>query len=531
MRQAIGAGPIRNGLTTTSSLALGNIDVRDGLALDAAGISAGTLASDRGVAIVSNGALTTGAITAGSGPVALTGGGTTSVAGTITAIGSTAADITIVRDGAMTLQGLTATRDAQIDAVTGAVSIAGAVGLGRNYRVSGSGVTLGAPGAVTQRADGAITITAGAGGITGLEGLALRSDADGSGNDPLTLAVTAPSATGIAFAPGTSLFGGTSRQSDVQLQLNDAASPISLGKVEARSLTGLSTTGALRSGDVNIVRDLTASGASIASGALTASSGAVTLTATGGALTTGAVDAGQGITLTGTDAIATGRLTARDAVTVNAVGAATFGSDVTAGGALTLRGASLGFAGGNVRSGGSIDLLASSGGIVATGGVALASTSTRTSDFVRLQAAGVDGIVLASGSSITAGANRALRIGIFNAAADAPLSLGNVTARSLSALGAANADATILGGAVVSGGSLTFGALDLVDGFAAESTGGNLSVGRLAVTGAGQGISLRAANGTLTVQNDLSASGDVTLESGTALQLGTVESRDGQATL
>ncbi|WP_168711638.1 filamentous hemagglutinin N-terminal domain-containing protein [Sphingomonas sp. PAMC26645] len=531
LRQAIGAGAIRNGLTTTSSLALGNIDVRDGLALDAAGISAGTLASDRGVAIVSNGALTTSAITAGSGPVALTGGGTTSVAGTITAIGSTVADITIVRDGAMTLQGLTATRDAQIDAVTGAVSIAGAVGLGRNYRVSGSGVTLGAPGAVTQRADGAITITAGAAGITGLEGLALRSDANGSGNDPLTLAVTAPSTTGIAFAPGTSLFGGTSRQSDVQLQLNDAASPISLGQVEARSLTGLSTTGALRSGDVNIVRDLTASGASIATGALTASSGAVTLTATGGALTIGAVDAGQGITLTGTDAIATGRLTARDAVTVNAVGAATFGSDVTAGGALTLRGASLGFAGGNVWSGGSIDLLASSGGIVATGGVALASTSTRTSDFVRLQAAGVDGIVLASGSSITAGANRALRIGIFNAAADAPLSLGNVTARSLSALGAANADATVLGGAIVSGGSLTFGALDLVDGFAAKSAGGNLSVGRLAVTGAGQGISLRAANGTLTVQNDVSASGDVTLVSGTALQLGTVESRDGQATL
>ncbi|PTQ65181.1 filamentous hemagglutinin family protein [Sphingomonas sp. PP-CE-3G-477] len=531
LRQAIGAGAIRNGLTTTSSLALGNIDVRDGLALDAAGISAGTLASDRGVAIVSNGALTTGAITAGSGPVALTGGGTTSVAGTITAIGSTVADITIVRDGAMTLQGLTATRDAQIDAVTGAVSIAGAVGLGRNYRVSGSGVTLGAPGAVTQRADGAITITAGAAGITGLEGLALRSDANGSGNDPLTLAVTAPSTTGIAFAPGTSLFGGTSRQSDVQLQLNDAASPISLGKVEARSLTGLSTTGALRSGDVNIVRDLTASGASIATGALTASSGAVTLTATGGALTIGAVDAGQGITLTGTDAIATGRLTARDAVTVNAVGAATFGSDVTAGGALTLRGSTLGFAGGNVRSGGSIDLLASTGGIVATGGVALASTSTRTSDFVRLQAAGVDGIVLASGSSITAGANRALRIGIFNAAADAPLSLGNVTARSLSALGAANADATVLGGAIVSGGSLTFGALDLVDGFAAESAGGNLSVGRLAVTGAGQGISLRAASGTLTVQNDVSASGDVTLVSGTALQLGTVESRDGQATL
>ena len=531
LRQAVGTGAIRGGLTTSGALALGNIDARDALAFEAAGISAGTLASDRGVAIVANGAMTTGAITARGGSVALTGSGATLVAGTISATGSTTADIGIVRDGAVTLQGLTATRDAQIDAGTGAASIAGAVGVGRNYRVSGSGVTLGGAGAATQRADGAITITAGAGGITGLGDLTLRSDANGSGNDAMTLAVTAPSATGIAFAPGTSLFGGRSRQSDVQLQLNDAATPISLGDVEARSLTGLSTTGALRLGDVNIVRDLAASGGSIVTGALTTSAGAVTLAATAGTLTTGAVDAGQGIALTGSDAVATGRLTARDAVTVNAAGAATFGSDVTAGAALTLQAASLGFAGGSVRSGGSIDLLASRGGIVSSGAVALASTSTRASDFVRLQATGVDGIVLAPGSSITAGANRALRVGVFNAAADAPLGLGNISARSLSALGAADADATVLGDTIVSGGSLSFGALDLVDSFAAESTAGNLSVGRLAVTGAGQGISLRAANGTLTVQNDLSASGDVTLASGTALQLGTVESRDGQAAL
>jgi filamentous hemagglutinin family protein len=531
LRQAIGTGAIRNGLTTTGVLTLGNVDVREAIAVDVTGLAAGTLASDRGITIVSDGALASGAITARGGSVALTGSGTTLVAGTITAAGSTAADITIVRDGAMTLQGLAATRDAQIDAATGAASIAGGVGVGRNYRVSGSGVTLGGVGAVTQRADGAITITAGAGGITGLGDLTLRADANGSGNDALILAVTAPSATGIAFAPGTSLFGGTSLQSDVQLQLNDAASPISLGKVEARSLTGLSTNGALRLGDVDIVRDLIASGASIDTGALIASSGAVTLAATAGTLSTGAVDAGHAITMTGSDAVATGRLTAGAAITINGAGALTFGNDVRAGGALTLRGASLGFAGGNVRSGGLIDLLASSGGIIGTGAVALASTSTLTSDFVRLQATGADGIVLAPGSSITAGTAQALRVGMFNATVDAPLSLGNVTARSLSTLASANADATLAGGVIASDGSLTFGALDLVDGFAAESTRGNLSVSRLSVTGAGQGISLRAANGTLAVQNDLSASGDVTLASGTALQLGTVESRDGQALL
>ncbi len=531
LRQAIGAGAIRNGLTTIGALTLGNVDVRDALALNVRGLGAGTLASDRGVSIASNGAITTRAITARGGSLDLTGAGTTLVDGTITASGSSFADLVVAREGAVTLQGLTAARDVQIGSSSGTVTIAGAVDAGRNYQVSGSAVTLGGAGTVVQRAAGAVTITAGAGGITGIEGLTLRSDVNGSGNDPLTLALTASAPTGITFSADSSLIAGTARQSDVRIQLTDAANPILLGRVEARGLTGLTTTGAVRLGDVSTVNSLTATGASISTGALSASAGAVTLTATSGLLVTSAVDAGQGLILTGSDAVITGRLTARDGITVDGVGALTFGGDVRAGGGLTLRGASLGFAGGNLRSGGSIDLLASSGGIVGTGAVALASTSTRTSDFIRLQATGADGIVLAPGSSITAGTDQALRVGVFNATADAPLSLGNVTARSLSALGVANADATLPGGAIVAGGSLTFGALDLVDGFTAESTGGNLSVDRLSVTGAGQGISLRAANGSLTVQNDLSASGDVTLASGTALRLGTVESRDGQATL
>ncbi len=66
------------------------------------------------------------------------------------------------------------------------------------------------------------------------------------------------------------------------------------------------------------------------------------------------------------------------------------------------------------------------------------------------------------------------------------------------------------GGAILSNGALAFGALNLVDSFAAESLNGNLSVGQIAVTGNGQGISLRATKGTLSVQNNLSTSGDVT---------------------
>ncbi len=530
LRQAIGTGAIRNGLTTTGALTLGVVNVRDALSLEGVGVTTGALVSDRSVAIASNGALTTGAITARDGAVALTGSGATLIAGDIAA-SSGNADIVVTRDGAMSLQGLVAARDVRIDAGTGAASVAGGVNAGRNYLVSGGAVTLGGATPVTQRADGVVTIAAGAGGITGLQGLTLRSDRDGSGGDALTLAVTAPSTTGIAFATNTAVLGGSDRQSDVQIRLNDAASPIALGRIEARNLTGVTTTGALRLGDVGIIGDLSARGASIETGALVSGNGSVTLNASGGPLTTGTVIATRAVSMTGGDRITAGRIAAGAGVTIDGAGAVALGGDVLAGDAIALRGASLALTGGTVRGGGAIDLLARTGGIASTGALSLASTSSRSTDFVRLQANGAAGIVLAPGSSITAGTDRALRVGVFNGTADAPLSLGNVTARSLGALAAAGGDATRPGGAIVSGGSLSFGALDLVDSFAAESTGGDLSVARIAVTGAGQGISLRAANGTLAIQNDVAASGDVTLASRSALRLNTVESRDGRAAL
>ncbi len=530
LRQGIGAGAVRNGVTTTGVLTLGAVDVRDALALEGANVTTGTLASDRGVAIVANGALATGAILARDGSVALTGSGATAITGDIAArVG--ASDIVVRRDGAIDLQGLAAARDVRIDAGAGAVAIAGGVAAGRNYLVTGGAVTLGGTTPVTQAADADVTITAGAGGITGLQGLTLRADRDGSGGDALTLAVTAPSSTGIAFATGTRVLGGGDRQSDVQIRLNDAASPITLDRVEARNLTGLNTTGALRLGDATIVGDLTARGGSIDAATLTTASGAVTLVASAGAVTTGAVNAARAVSITGSDRIAAGRLVAGEGVTVDGQGDVAMAGDVLAGDGIALRGASLNFAGGAVRSGGSIDLLARSGGIASTGALALGSTSTRNADFVRLQANGATGIVFAPGSTIAAGTDRALRVAVFNGTANAPLALGDVTARSLSALAAAGGDATRPGGAIVTAGNLRFGALDLVDSFAAESSGGDLSVGRIAVTGAGQGISLRAANGALSVQNDITASGDVTLASGTALRLNSIESRDGRAAL
>lgn len=527
LRQSIGTGSLSNGLTTTGALVLGNVDVRDGLALTSAGLTAGSLASDRGVTIASNGVLATGAILARGGAVTLTGSGATTIGG---AVGADS-DLTITRDGAITLAGLSSGDDIGIDAGSGAVAITGPVSAGLKYQVSGSGVTLGGASPVTQAAKDAITITAGAGGITGASGLTLQSNSDNFGGGALTLALTAPSTTGIAFAPNTRLLGGPDRQSDVKISLADPASPIALGAVRAANLTGLNTTGTLQTGNVSVLGGLTAQGASIATGDLTSANGGVTLTAATGNVTAGAVSSAKSLTITAAQAVAVGGLTAQNAISVGAKGAASFGGDVTGGGPVTLSGASLAFTGGNLRSGGAIDLLASSGGITSTGALAVASTSGQSNDFIRLQANGADGIAFASGSSITGGTNRALRVGIFNASADAPVRLGDVTARSLTALSAAGGDATRPGGAILSNGALAFGALNLVDSFAAESLNGNLSVGQIAVTGNGQGISLRATKGALSVQNNLSTSGDVTLVSGTGLSLGTVESRNGRATL
>ncbi len=527
LRQSIGTGALSNGLTTTGALVLGNVDVRDGLALTSAGLTAGSLASDRGVTIASNGALATGAILSRGGTVTLTGSGATTIGG---AVGADS-DLTITRDGAITLAGLSSGNDIGIDAGSGAVAITGPVSAGLKYQVSGSGVTLGGASPVTQAAKDAITITAGAGGITGASGLTLQSNSDNFGGGALTLALTAPSTTGIAFAPNTRLLGGPDRQSDVKISLADPASPIALGAVRAANLTGLNTTGTLQTGNVSVLGDLTGQGASIATGDLTSANGGVTLTAATGNVATGAVSSAKSLTITAAQAVAVGGLSAQNAISVGAKGAASFGGDVTGGGPVTLSGTSLAFTGGNVRSGGAIDLLASSGGITSTGALAVASTSGQSNDFIRLQANGADGIAFASGSSIIGGTNRALRVGIFNASADAPVRLGDVTARSLTALSAAGGDATRPGGAILSNGALAFGALNLVDSFAAESLNGNLSVGQISVTGNGQGISLRATKGTLSVQNNLSTSGDVTLVSGTGLSLGTVESRNGRATL
>ncbi|MGH6613470.1 filamentous hemagglutinin N-terminal domain-containing protein [Sphingomonas sp.] len=428
----------------------------------------------------------------------------------------------------------------------GDVTVAGAVTARGDYAVDGLTVTLGGTTPVLQSADGAIDITASR-ALTGKAGLTLLANADGSlDREALTLAATfdgtttnVPSGT-INFAPGTILKGGANRESSVRIRSGASNGSVTLGTVVARSLvgavgtagfdTGILRQAAVTTGDISLTDQIKLQGTTLTTGALT-SGDAVTLTTTAGALKAGAIDADRAVTLTSAGALTTGAIQSGRSILVDAVGDAIFGGDLDADDDLILRGASVRLNGQNVTSGGTIDLQARVGGISSVAGLRLISTSADTSDFVRLQAAGTQGINLSSTGRITAGTNRALRVAVRNEANGATLVLGDVTARALTGLSIAGGNPATNAAPIVSNGSLAFGNLNLIESFSARSNAGSLSVASIAVTGAGQGISLAAPVGALTIQSTIRASGDVTLIGGSPIILDTVESTNGRASV
>jgi filamentous hemagglutinin family protein len=545
LQGAVGTGTSTNGLALDAAVTVGDVDVREALTIGATEIAAGALKSERGVSLTSAGALSADSITARNGSVTVAAGGAVGVAGAVSAAGNNA-DILVTGAGTIGLSDLVAQRDVLIRNTTtaNAASIAGNVRAGRNYVVEADRVELGGPSAVRQAAAGEVRIAAGRGGISGLSGLSLVANSDGNGGESLTLATdtvrAASSGAGnIDFAADTSLLGGSERQSDLIVRSADAAGAVRLGDVAARGLlgataggavsTGIVRTGAVAAGDVSVTRDLILSGDSVEAGNLSSSAGLVRLGATGsgsgGDITAGSIGAAGGISLTATRGITAGALTAGGVISANAVGALTLSGDVNAASDLTLQGAGVRLGGRAVRSGGAIDILSTSDGIQAPALVSMTSTSRDRSDFIRLQATGTNaGIDFAQDSAITAGADRSLNVRIFNGGSGA-ITLGDVSARSLGALSALDGDATAAGIGLSTDAALSFGRLQLVDGFAATSLSGDLSVEGISVTGAGQGVELRAENGTLSLGGALSVDGAVTLASGEALTLGDVESR------
>ncbi|WP_169715670.1 beta strand repeat-containing protein [Sphingomonas mucosissima] len=522
LRSAVGTGGTGNGLRSSAAVSLGDVNLREALVIEAGGLSGGALASDRNINLRSSGAISVTGLDARDGSATARAAGVIAATGTVRATGGQS-DAVIDTTASISLASISAGRDVIVggSSVADDVTVTGNVAAGRTYQIDANQVTLGGADPVIQMARNGVRITSGSGGIIGLSGLTLAADVSGSATG-MTLAIDPTRITNggtINFDADSRLFGGPDRTSDIRIRSADGASIVRLGDVSARGLlgasgtadfsTGLTRTGALETGKIVLRRDLRLSASNI---------------------TTGDLSTNSAIVLSSAGAMTTGSLAAGTTVSGNALGTLAVNGDVIGNQDVTLTGGTINFAGTALQSGGSIDVLARSGSITGAVPLAITSTSSDASDFIRLGAAGPGGIALAAGSAITGGANRAIGVRIFTAG-DAPLALGDVTARSLGTLAAIDASPLGAAGAFRSQGSLSFGRLNLVQGFTAESVAGDLTVAAISVTGDGQGIDLRAGAGTLFVQTDMNASGAITLMSGSNLTIGTVESRDAALTV
>ncbi len=111
-------------------------------------------------------------------------------------------------------------------------SVTGDISAKTTYNVTGAtGVVLGDATTRTQTAGGSVNVVATTGNVTkGSGALTLRADSDASGGDTLTVRAL----TGDIILAGSTLQGGTSRQSDVVI---DAAGNASLNVVDGRDIT------------------------------------------------------------------------------------------------------------------------------------------------------------------------------------------------------------------------------------------------------------------------------------------------------
>ncbi len=207
-------GPIATGGLTSTTGGI-TVNAGTGPATVAGNVAASGNYSVTGSTVTLGTAATTVTQTAG-GTIAITGNATGPGALTLNAGGAITLGDLAVTDalvitstaGPIGTGGLSSTTsDIDVDAGTGTATVAGAVSAPGHYNVSGSAVTLGATAAtVTQAVDGAVTITANTGAITGLGNLTLQSNADGAGAEVLTLNAVAGA---VNFGTGTTLLGGT----------------------------------------------------------------------------------------------------------------------------------------------------------------------------------------------------------------------------------------------------------------------------------------------------------------------------------
>ena len=396
---------------------------------------------------------------------------------------------------ALTVTGALTSRAAGASIVAsaaGPATMAGSVATGGDYAVTGHGVVLGGTGSTLQQADGAVTVTAIDGTLSGLAGLTLQANADGTptGAEPLSLVTAGTVGGNIVLAAGSSLIAGIGaragtpgRESDLLVRLRDASDQLSLGNVVANTLAsavgpsapfaaGLAVggdltlgnvdvrgplslrsaalnTGQLRSdGDVALVANGNLAGASIASGGKVALSGTGdttlgTVQATGGgavidrdgALSVGGFTTSGDVTIGATSAPRSITVAAAPSTIGGALTAATPGSQqwlgtIAATGAVRLSGSALSVA---AVSGSSLTL-AATGAVDATGTLTATAGDLAVSGsdarLGRLDAGGATTVTATTGGTTIASARSG---GAFQvSAAQAATLTGDLDAGSLS---------------------------------------------------------------------------------------------------
>lgn len=453
--------------------------------------------------------------------------------------------------GALSVNDLFAGNDITV-ASAGNASLNGDLGAGDDLVVTGTSVALGDAAVDEMLANGTIVIESTAGAVSGSAGL-LRSALGGGGGNFLII----DAATSIALG-GTALNSGVA---DVGLNAG-AGSTIATGGISAALLGDANgtNTGVLTTFNHN---------AGTTFGDLTITDSNLDIELTAGGLTTGDVDVGNGgILMTVAGALVAGDVVGDDSVVM--LGASLTAGDITS----TTDNVIARSLAGNL----SVDSLSavtdsvevtSVGGSVSVAGNVTAGTNylidsagdvnlgddpdaeiQRASGFVQIGAQGAltggSGLTLRSGtgditlftdgavggniafaadSLIQAGATGVERdVLVISRTAGNSVVLGDVSARGL--LGG------ITGGPVPSNGitrdaSISVDQANLVNALALTSNLGNVSVGGVSVTGAGQGITLQAPTGTLTAPGSLSASGNIVLNGFNALAFGALTSTTG----
>ncbi|PZU10122.1 filamentous hemagglutinin N-terminal domain-containing protein [Sphingomonas sp.] len=528
----------------TGALAIGSLSAQRDLLIgqSAAATSltiAGASDAGRNLAITSSGAQGYGGLVRGAGNVSLRGG-TLALGGGVTA--TTGALALTALTGNLSVPTLSAGAGASLTAANGTASVTGAVSLTGDYSVTGSSVILGTAGTtIVQQAQGAITITATGGTLTGLSGLTLHADTNGDGNQALSLVTSGTNGGDIAFGSVTLRAGNGTHGSPIQIRSRLATNNVALGDLSGGSLLGAVgnaafTTGITRSAAITL-GDVT-----LGINALSGTDSSLRISSGSGTIATGALSTTGAVLLASNGATAIETISAGGVVQISGSGALTIAGAIAAAGGITIdRGGTIALA--SLTAQGDIAIgqstapasLSLSGGITSgAGGIAIRSSGGQVygaalsaRNAVRIAGASVQATDIVSGTNlIDIATSGATTVGTLTSATSATITAGSVA--TVSGAVAAGGAYSVTGASVLLGN----GAVPILQ--RAESI---LAVATSGVISGGAGLTLRSdltATGAGTLILD--GAGGIALDSAARLEGGAdgtgdigVRAGDGQA--